>query len=56
MKNKGFIGGIALAVVLVIGLICGLMGIEKVPVGYEGVVYLMAAAFRRILFLRDGIW
>lgn len=42
MKNKGFIGGIALAVILVIGLICGLMCIEKVPVGYEGVVYSMA--------------
>lgn len=42
MKNKGFVGGIALAVVLVIGLICGLMCIEKVPVGYEGVVYSMA--------------
>ena len=42
MKNKGFIGGIALAVVLVVGLICGLMCIEKVPVGYEGVVYSMA--------------
>lgn len=42
MKNKGFIGGIALAVVLVIGLICGLMCIERVPVGYEGVVYSMA--------------
>ena len=42
MSNKGFIGGIALAIVLVIGLICGLMCIEKVPVGYEGVVYSMA--------------
>lgn len=42
MKNKGFIGGIALAVVLVIGLICVLTCIEKVPVGYEGVVYSMA--------------
>ena len=42
MSNKGFIGGIALAVVLVIGLICGLTCIEKVPVGYEGVVYSMA--------------
>lgn len=42
MSNKGFIGGIALAVVLVIGLICGLMCIEKIPVGYEGVVYSMA--------------
>lgn len=42
MENKGFIGGIALAVVLVIGLICGLICIEKVPVGYEGVVYSMS--------------
>lgn len=42
MKNKGFVGGFALAVVLVIGLICGLMCIERVPVGYEGVVYSMA--------------
>jgi regulator of protease activity HflC (stomatin/prohibitin superfamily) len=42
MSNKGFIGGIALAVVLVIGIICGLLCIEKVPVGYEGVVYSMA--------------
>lgn len=42
MSNKGFIGGIALAVVLVVGLICGLMCIERVPVGYEGVVYSMA--------------
>ena len=42
MKNKGFIGGIVLAVALVIGLICVLMCIEKVPVGYEGVVYSMA--------------
>ena len=42
MGNKGFIGGIALAVALVVGLICGLMCIEKVPVGYEGVVYSMS--------------
>lgn len=42
MKNKGFIGGIALAVVLVIGLFCGLICVERVPVGYEGVVYSMS--------------
>ena len=41
MSNKGFVGGIVLAVALVIGLICGLMCIERVPVGYEGVVYSM---------------
>ena len=42
MNNRGFVGGIALAVILVVGLICGLICIEKVPVGYEGVVYSMA--------------
>ena len=42
MSNKGFVGGIALAVILVVSLICGLICIEKVPVGYEGVVYSMA--------------
>ena len=41
MSNKGFIGGIALAVILVVGLICGVICIEKIPVGYEGVVYSM---------------
>jgi regulator of protease activity HflC (stomatin/prohibitin superfamily) len=42
MNNKGFVGGIALAIILAVALICGLMCIEKVPVGYEGVVYSMA--------------
>lgn len=41
MNNKGFIGGTALAAVLIIGLICGILCIEKIPVGYEGVVYSM---------------
>lgn len=40
--KKGFVGGIALAVVLVVGLICTLICIERVPVGYEGVVYSMS--------------
>lgn len=39
MNRKGFVGGIALAVILIVGLILGLMCVEKVPVGYEGVVY-----------------
>lgn len=39
--RKGFIGGVTLAVILVVGLICGLLCIEKIPVGYEGVVYSM---------------
>lgn len=41
MNNKGFIGGTVLAAVLVVGLICGILCIEKIPVGYEGVVYSM---------------
>lgn len=41
MNKKGFVGGIALAVILIAGLICGLICIEKIPVGYEGVVYSM---------------
>ena len=41
MKKKGFVGGVALAVILIVGLICGLICIEKIPVGYEGVVYSM---------------
>lgn len=41
-NKKGFIGGIALAVILILAFICGLICIEKIPVGYEGVVYSMA--------------
>ena len=40
--RKGFIGGVTLAVVLIIGLICTLVCVDKIPVGYEGVVYSMA--------------
>lgn len=39
--NKGFLGGTALAVILIIGLIFTLICVEKIPVGYEGVVYSM---------------
>lgn len=38
---KGKIGAILLAVVLVLGLICGITCLEKVPAGYVGVVYNM---------------
>lgn len=41
MNNRGFIGGITLAIILVVCFICGLLCIEKIPVGYEGVVYSM---------------
>lgn len=41
MNRTGCLGGSVLAVILVLGLICGLICIEKIPVGYEGVVYSM---------------
>lgn len=41
MSNKGFIGGTALAVMLVVGVICAFFCVERIPVGYEGVVYSM---------------
>ena len=40
-SRKGFIGAIILAVVLIVGLIAAVACIEKVPTGYEGVVYSM---------------
>lgn len=39
---KGTIGAVTLAILLIGGLICGIVCIEKVPVGYEGVVYSMS--------------
>lgn len=39
---KGTIGAVTLAIILVVGLICGIVCIEKIPVGYEGVVYSMS--------------
>lgn len=39
---KGKIGGIILAVVIVVGLIGMLCCLERIPVGYEGVVYSMS--------------
>ena len=39
--RKGFIGAITLGVIIVVGLICLLICIERIPVGYEGVVYSM---------------
>lgn len=41
MSNKGFIGAIVLAVLLVGGLIFGITCAERVPAGYVGVVYDM---------------
>ena len=40
--KKGFIGGIALAIIMVVALIIVGMCVEKVPAGYVGVVYNMS--------------
>jgi len=39
--KKGLLGGITLGVIIVVVLLCAIICIEKVPVGYEGVVYSM---------------
>lgn len=39
--KKGLLGGISLGVIIVFALLCAIVCIEKVPVGYEGVVYSM---------------
>lgn len=41
MTNKGFIGGIIVAICLVLGLILGIICTERIPTGYVGVVYSM---------------
>ena len=40
--RKGFLGGVMLAIILIVVLVlCG-MCIEKIPAGYAGVVYNMS--------------
>ncbi|MBO5060273.1 MAG: prohibitin family protein [Clostridia bacterium] len=39
--TKGKIGGITLGIALALGLICTIICVERIPVGYEGVVYSM---------------
>ncbi len=41
MKKNGLLGGITLALVLIVGLICCVKCLERVPAGYVGVVYNM---------------
>lgn len=41
MNKGGFVGSIILGLVLIVGVIIGLTSIERIPVGYEGVVYSM---------------
>ena len=38
---KGKIGAVILALILIIGLICAVICLERVPAGYVGVVYNM---------------
>lgn len=40
-KKFGLFGGVILAVLLIVGLICAVICLEKVPAGYVGVVYNM---------------
>lgn len=40
-RKAGLIGGVLLALVLVVVLICGALSIERIPTGYVGVVYSM---------------
>lgn len=40
--KKGYVGGIAFAIIIVVGLIILGMCVEKVPAGYVGVVYNMS--------------
>ena len=39
--KKGLLGGITLGAIIVVTIICMIICIERVPVGYEGVVYSM---------------
>jgi len=39
--KKGLLGGITLGAIILVTLLCAIVCIERVPVGYEGVVYSM---------------
>lgn len=41
-KSLGAVGGIIVAIIFVLGLFCAIASIERIPVGYEGVVYSMS--------------
>lgn len=41
MNKKGVVGGIGLALIMVFGLISAVICLERIPVGYVGVVYSM---------------
>lgn len=41
MSKKGFIGAVIAAIVIIVGLIAAVACVERIPTGYEGVVYNM---------------
>ena len=41
MENKGLLGAVITGVVIVFGIICAIICLEKIPAGYVGVVYNM---------------
>lgn len=42
MENKGFLGGVVVALAIIIGLLVCIFGLKRVPVGYEAVVQSMS--------------
>lgn len=40
-KNNGFVGGVIIAIILVVCFVCVVFCIERIPVGYNGVQYSM---------------
>lgn len=45
-RNNGFVGGIIIAIILVVCFVCVSFCIEKIPVGYNGVQYSMNGGVR----------
>ena len=54
--KKGKLGAILLALVLIIGLVCCVVCLEKIPAGYVGVVYNMNGGVDGEAWNRAGIW
>lgn len=56
-RNKnGFIGGIVVAIIIVIGLIVGFSGAKKVPAGYVGIVYNMNGGVEEKVLTQGWHW
>lgn len=54
--KKGFVGGIVIAIVLIICLIGGLICVERIPVGFEGVVYSMNGGVKKETLSQGWHW